>query len=231
MEAILLLGFISGLKHALDADHIAAVSTLVSKNKKISLAIKAGGWWGVGHTSTLLLVGSLVLLFGLMIPEKVALGFEFFVALMLIVLGAVNLRTGFINKFHIHKHEHDEAEHLHVHVHEEGHQPHDHKHSHPNRKKAFAIGAIHGLAGSAAVTILVLTTIKSIPAGLIYIALFGAGSILGMLLFSVIIGMPFLIASQRFSNAQNFSIIGSGLLSIVVGLNLAGDILNTTLFK
>lgn len=225
IDLILLLGFVSGIKHALDADHLAAVSTLVSKNKKLLPAIKAGGWWGIGHTTTLMIVGSMVLFFGVIIPEKIAIGLEFIVALMLIVLGLINLKTGIIQKFHIHKHEHDAAEHLHIHVHSEGDAPHDHKHTHPNRNKAMAIGAIHGLAGSAAVTILVLSTLKNIPTGLMYIALFGVGSIIGMSVFSVIIGLPVFLASRRYNNIHRMSIIGSGVLSLIIGINIVRHIL------
>lgn len=224
IEMILVLGLVSGLKHAFDADHIAAVSALVSKNKKVVTAVKAGVWWGIGHTFTLMLVGLAVLVFGLFIPEKVATGFEFFVALMLITLGLANLRNGILSQFHFHLHKHDDDEHLHIHKHAEGSKPHDHAHHHPNRGKAFAIGAIHGLAGSAAVTLLILSTIKSVPAGLIYILLFGVGSVAGMALFSMIICMPMLIASRRYDSFQRFTIAGSGLLSLIIGVGLVHEI-------
>lgn len=214
---ILFLGFLTGMKHALDSDHIAAVSTLVSRHKKLSSAVWAGGWWGAGHTITLVAVGFIVLLFGLNIPPGVESGLESIVGLMLILLGAVNFKMGFFDEFHLHKHLHDDHEHLHLHRHEEGKKPHDHRHSHSYNLKALIVGSVHGMAGSAALMLLVVATIKSVPIGLIYILFFGIGSIAGMILFSLILSLPLSLAGNRMANMSRLVTMGSGIFSILIG--------------
>lgn len=226
MQNIMLffLGFVTGMRHALDADHLAAVSSLVTKHNKLSSAIWAGSWWGAGHTLTLMVVGFFILVFGLTIPEKVQMMLEILVGVMLVILGTMNLKTGFMKELHLHKHKHDAHEHLHLHVHEEGKKPHDHKHNHANNVKAFIVGSVHGMAGSAAVMLLVLATIKSVALGLIYIFIFGAGSILGMVLFSLIIGLPISMANRRLNWMDRLVTTGGGMFSIMIGILLIKEI-------
>lgn len=222
--ALMVLGFLTGMKHALDTDHIAAVTALVTRHKKLSSAIWAGGWWGVGHTFTLMLIGFFILLFGLSIPEKVAIGLEAIVGLMLIVLGSINLKVGYLEKFHLHKHQHDSHEHIHLHGHEEGNKPHDHEHSHSHNLKALVVGSVHGIAGSAALMLVVVATIKSTLMGLFYIAVFGVGSIMGMAIFSLIIGLPISIANNKLSGISRYITMGSGLFSVIIGFLFIFDV-------
>lgn len=231
METILMLffGFVTGIKHSVETDHIAAVSTIVTRSKKISSAVFAGSWWGVGHTLTLLLLGFIVLMFGITIPERAGIGLELFVGVMLIILGIINIKTGIIRQIHIHRHSHQSPAHIHIHYHNDGDNPHEHLHHHKsfNRIKSLIIGVVHGIAGSAVLTLLVLSTIKSIPLGLLYIALFGMGTVAGMTLFSLILGLPISLVSRRYKNFQRLSVIFSGALSVVIGILLV----NTTIFE
>lgn len=229
MEIILMLlfGFVAGIKHSIETDHIAAVSTIVARSKKVSSAVFAGSWWGIGHTIALFVLGCAVLLFGIVIPDRIGTSLELLVGIMLVVLGAINIKTGILEHTHLHRHKHNgNPEHIHLHIHTEGSSPHDHKHEHRSfgRIRAISIGTIHGLAGSAALTLLILSTIKSVPLGLLYIVLFGAGTIVGMSVFSLIISLPLLLASHKFKRFQYYSVILSGGLSIIIGLLL----INTT---
>ncbi len=207
---LLSAGFILGLKHALDADHVAVVSTMVSQTKNLKKSSLLGAWWGLGHTATLLIVGVIILLFKVAIPSRVALGLEFIVGLVVIGFGADLLRKIFRHKIHIHRHEHDGTTHRHVHSHML--QP-THSHNH----RALAIGALHGLAGSAALTLLVLTTVQSTPQGVAFILIFGLGSIISMLMISSIIGLPFLL-TKRFARMTAAVQTLAGASSMAIGL-------------
>src|SRR3989338_2159875 len=143
------LGFLLGIEHATDADHVAAVSAMTSESKNLKHSAMHGIYWGLGHTFTLLFVGLLLLLFKITIPQKLAVSFEFIVGLMLIFLG-INLFVKILkSRFHLHLHNHGKIKHLHYHTHA---SEHIHKHS----KKSFLVGLVHGLAGSAALMLLVL---------------------------------------------------------------------------
>lgn len=198
---ILLLGLLTGLKHSMEADHVAAVSTMVAGGgKKLRSAPMLGTLWGLGHTATLFAAGLLVLLLAVQIPEQVSNRLEFAVGIMLLFL-AVTTFTGFrAGKFfrglfrkHGHSHPHSHPEHGIVHTHEHGHEG-EHHHGH----KSIIVGMIHGMAGSGALMIAVLSTIHSVPLGLAYIAIFGAGSIASMAGVSTLIGLPF-------ARARNFA--------------------------
>ncbi len=210
------LGFVLGLKHAFDADHIVAVSTIVSQTKSLNKSSLAGAMWGVGHTTTLFFVGLVILIFKLTIPEKLALSFEFIVGVVLVVLGLDVLRKVIKEKVHLHKHQHGDSVHTHLHPHKES-PLHDHTH------KSFVVGTIHGLAGSAALMLLVLTAVKSIFQGLLYILIFGVGSIVGMLIVSGIIALPFLL-SAKFDKINKIVKIFSGTISIVLGFTIMYEI-------
>jgi ABC-type nickel/cobalt efflux system permease component RcnA len=192
--ATLLYGFWIGLKHAFDADHIIAVSTIVSEHRSIFRSSLVGAFWGLGHTASLLIVGLAVMLMRVSIPPGAAPWMEAPVGIMLILLGAMSLRRalgGRAPKIHSHVHSHgDQPPHEHLHF----HGPADHDHKHYALRiggKPFIVGMVHGMAGSAALMLLVLSTIESALLGLIYIALFGLGSIGGMLLISALISLPF----------------------------------------
>lgn len=207
---LITLGFILGLEHALDADHVAAVTAMVSRTKSLRKSSALGAVWGMGHTTTLLLVGLLVLVFKVSLPQNLAPLMEFLVGIVLVLLGIGVLKNVMKDNAHAHGHKHANMDHSHLHSHE-GAQFHRHMH------KTFAIGMLHGLAGSGALMILVLATVKSVFEGLLYILVFGTGSILGMLAISTIIGLPFVL-TNNFEKIHSIVRTLAGAMSIILGL-------------
>ena len=220
---ILLLGLVTGLRHSMEADHIAAVLSVVASNhKNIKRASMLGAIWGLGHTMSLFVAGLVVLLFAVNISETISSRLEFGVGIMLLFLGFTTLTGWSIGKFfkgllyqksshkHIHYHE-SNIVHSHGHIHDN-----EHKHGH----KSLIIGMVHGMAGSGALLLIVLSTINSIPLGLAYIAIFGAGSIGGMVAVSTLMGIPFVKLSNsarisfalRYAAAITTLAIGAGLI-------------------
>ncbi len=226
--ALLGLGLIFGLKHATEVDHVVAVSTIVSEHRSVWRSAIVGGLWGAGHTAALLFVGLGLLVFRLPLPTFVATGLEFGVALMIIGLGVLTVVRVLRKRadVHIHRHTHDGGSHVHIHFHEQGTEhesparatvPHSHQVSRLGLKPLL-VGAMHGLAGSAGLTLLVLTQIKSVGLGMLYLGVFGLGSTLGMLLMSSLIGLPFVFSGKRFSNFNHGLQALAGCLSIAFGL-------------
>ena len=233
--AVLGLGLVFGLKHAAEVDHVVAVSAIVSEHRNILRSAFIGGLWGAGHAASLVIVGVLVLVFRVAIPLPLANWLEFGVALMIIGLGFVAMmrvlrRRGDV---HLHRHDHDGQSHVHIHFHEGATQhaslavsrqttdstaaSHSHAIVRLGYKPLF-VGAMHGLAGSAALTLLVLTQIQSVWLGLLYLAVFGIGSTLGMLLMSGLIGLPFALSGQRLTKLNYGLQTAAGGLSIAFGL-------------
>ncbi|MGI0040000.1 MAG: high frequency lysogenization protein HflD [Nitrososphaera sp.] len=221
---ILLLGLLTGLRHSMEADHVAAVSTTIATagKKNLRQASMLGALWGLGHTATLFVAGLLVLLLAVHIPEKVSGRLEFGVGVMLLFL-AITAFTGFnagrffkglFGRNNLHSHLHVHPEHGITHSHEHDH--HSHRHGH----KSVIIGMIHGMAGSGALMLIVLSAIQSIPLGLAYIAIFGAGSIASMAGISALIGLPFakvrnqakLALALKYAAAAVTFVIGAGLV-------------------
>ncbi len=216
--AILVYGFLLGLKHATEADHLAAVSTIVSGRKSIFSSAMIGGIWGLGHTISLFAAGVFVLVLDFRISERAERILEFCVGIMLVVLGANVLRKLLRGaKIHFHTHEHNGHAHAHPHVHVGADEPHAH-HGFSFQKKPLIVGMIHGLAGSAALMLLVIPTIESRAVGLIYILIFGAGSIGGMMLMSFLVGLPFHLTVLRFNRLNYFLQSAAGLISVGLGL-------------
>ncbi len=201
--SVMLLGCVFGLKHATEADHVVAVSTIVSQHRNVFRAGLIGGLWGIGHTASLIVVGFFVLALRIAIPETTSNLLELCVALMIVILGisalvrALRLRG------------------------DDGDLPSTNVHSHTLRNigiKPFLVGSMHGLAGSGALTVLVLTQIESLALGLLYLAIFGVGSIIGMLLMSGLIGLPFALTSNRL-HRFNFGLQSiAATFSILFGL-------------
>lgn len=216
---VLGLGFVFGLKHATEVDHIVAVSAIVSEHRKLSRAALVGALWGAGHTLSLVIVGSLVLALRIAIPQVVASWLEFGVAVMIIALGVGAVRSALRSRsdFHVHGHDHNELSHAHVHFHEQATPLHTHTIRRIGAKPVI-IGAMHGLAGSAALTLLVLTQIRSAALGLIYLCVFGAGSIVGMLLMSSLIGLPFALSARKLSGIHYRLQMMAGALSVAFGI-------------
>jgi len=226
--AALTLGFVLGLRHALDPDHLVAVSTIVSEHKSIARSSLVGTFWGLGHTASLLGIGVVILLLRASIPAHFEPWMEAPVAAMLIVLGVSATWRAFRERgwqVHTHTHSHeDRAPHTHVHLH--AHEQHDHKHRlFRMGRKPFLVGLVHGVAGSAALTLAVLTTIPSVALGLLYITVFGIGSIGGMLLMSAMIGLPFAVTARRFSVVNGGIRLFAGVFSVLFGLMLAWNLL------
>jgi hypothetical protein len=242
--AILAIGFFLGMRHATDPDHVIAVSTIVSRERSILKAGWIGILWGIGHTLTILFVGAAIILFGLAIPTRVGLTMEFTVGLMLILLGILNL-TG-VTKYLSEKFSpaHPKVAGDHAHIHEHGSQIHLHWHSHQPGKDHHAesleppkwtqppttslslfdtlrplfVGLVHGLAGSAAVALLVLTTIRDPKWAVLYLLIFGVGTLAGMMLITAAIALPFSFAGYRFAWLNKSLVVGSGVLSLAFGL-------------
>lgn len=217
---VLVLGFFLGLKHAIEADHLAAVSTIVSERKSLWSSAIVGGIWGLGHTISLVIAGVFVLLLNFEISELTEKRLEFCVGIMLLFLG-LNVFRKIIKggNLHFHSHEHGSREHVHPHIHEidkieEATSHHGLKFS----PRALFIGMVHGLAGSAALMLLVIPTIHSRPLGILYIAIFGIGSIGGMMIMSFLVGLPFHFTASKLTRFNNILQGAAGLFSIVIGL-------------
>ena len=172
--AVLLLGFVFGLYHAIEADHLAAVSAIVSEHKNVLTASVIGGFWGLGHTISLFIVGALVIFVKVQISENTEGFLEGAVGIMLVFLGLNAIRKIFAaQKIHTHTHDHDGHQHSHIHIHREEKAEVSH---HRFAPRSMLVGMIHGLAGSAGLMLLVLPTIPSPSVALLYIAIFGTGS-------------------------------------------------------
>ncbi len=256
------LGFVLGMRHATDPDHVIAVSTIVSRQRSIRQAGAVGALWGVGHTITIFCVGAAIILFNVVIPPRIGLIMEMAVGLMLILLGILNL-TGVTQRMthrytpqhdhseqhhaqhsdddrvvHSHRHQHDGVVHEHIH----GHRPEVHMHLEPDtgveadgKPRGFlqnvlrrlglyqflrplAVGLVHGLAGSAAVALLVLAEIRDPRWAVAYLLVFGVGTIAGMMLITMAIGAPFAYTRKRFAPFNRGLGVASGLLSLGFGL-------------
>ena len=219
----LALGFLLGIGHALDADHVVAVSTLVSQLRTLRRSSLVGIVWGLGHTATLFLVGLLVIFFKVTIPDRLTLSLEFAVGVILVALGASVLKGYRTGRVHIHVHRHGEETHLHFHSHGGG-EGHDHEHPMPRHRRTLVVGMMHGLAGSAALMLLVLSTIRVPGLGLLYIVVFGVGSIVGMLGISTLLSVPFVLTHERFARIHRGIRIAVGSASLVYGVWIMGYI-------
>jgi nickel/cobalt exporter len=225
--SVLALGLVFGLKHAVEADHLAAVSTIVTERKSIISSSLVGGLWGVGHTISLLIAGVAVILLHIEIGEKLALTLELGVALMLIALGINVIRKLLRRRAGIHFHLHAHGGHMHTHPHLHDHDEKDSPATHHGLrlgKRPLLVGMMHGLAGSAALMLLVLSTISSPLVGMTYICVFGIGSIGGMMLMSALVSLPLRLTAERFSRA-NITLRGlSALFSLGFGLFMVYEI-------
>jgi ABC-type nickel/cobalt efflux system permease component RcnA len=220
------LGLVLGLKHATEVDHVVAISSIVSEQRSLWRSSLVGALWGIGHTASLIVVGVVVLALRIAIPEHVTKWLEFGVALMIIGLATSALVRSLRRRaaLHIHQHRHDGLSHVHLHFHE---QQTDHVDAAPSAHthtvlrlgfKPLLVGAMHGLAGSAALTVLLLTQIASPAQGLLYLSVFGLGSIFGMLLMSALIGLPFALTARRVSGVHYGLQTIAGAVGLIFGL-------------
>jgi sulfite exporter TauE/SafE len=223
LTSTLALGFLLGLRHALDADHVAAIATLATGARSLRRTVEQGVAWGAGHTLTLMLFGGAVLVAGAVVPEQAARGLEMAVGVMLVALGADALRRLRRERIHFHAHRHaDIAAHFHAHSHRGERAPHDparHEHAHPPGfpARALIVGIVHGMAGSAALVLLSLEALHSPARGLVYIAIFGLGSMLGMALLSVAIAVPLRLTSRHLGRAHHGLSATVGLATVMLG--------------
>jgi hypothetical protein len=248
--SFLFLGFFLGMRHATDADHVVAIATIVSREHSMAGSAVIGAAWGVGHTVTVMAVGAAIIVFGLVIPPQLGMSMEFAVGIMLVLLGVLTLTGmgSAVGAAHAHagapgRQELDVHDHLHahgdyVHRHPHGHDPSTHGHAEEHTPLArldrsrlgrlalyewlrpFAVGLVHGLAGSAAVALMVLSIIREPAAALGYLLLFGLGTIVGMMLITLILSVPFTFTAVNLPKFNWRLRVASGLVSFVFGLVL-----------
>ncbi|MEO5904136.1 MAG: high-affinity nickel-transport family protein [Gemmatimonadaceae bacterium] len=243
--ALMVLGFFLGMRHATDPDHVIAVTTIVTREKSPSSATLIGAAWGVGHTLTILVVGGGMILFGWVIPPRIGLSMEFSVGIMLVVLGVINLAgvlprlvrgssIGGAGARHSHPHSHGDYVHNHVHTHEPDAHPHALDRTPLSRldrrfgplgayklMRPLIVGVVHGLAGSAAVALIVLATVSNPRWAIWYLLLFGIGTIAGMMVTTAAIVFPFTRNPARLARFEGGLKIASGVVSLAFGLFVA----------
>lgn len=214
--SVLTLGFFLGIRHSMEPDHVIAVSTIASQSKKLWHATLAGVFWGIGHTLTLFIFGIVLILFKNDISETWSLSLEFLVGIMLVYLGMVSI-LAFKRKKQVHIHNQEKK--------------HDHSKKKIRYHRSLFIGTIHGLAGSAAMVLLTMSTVHSIWQGGIYILIFGLGTITGMLLFTTVIGIPFVLVKNRGLISRSL-IMTTGAISTLFGIYYMYNLgINEGLFK
>jgi ABC-type nickel/cobalt efflux system permease component RcnA len=239
--SIIAVGFFLGMRHATDPDHVIAVSTIISRQPNLPRAALIGAFWGLGHTVTIFVVGTAIILFNLSIPARVGLSMELSVGIMLIVLGILNVVSFFrslpdatIHSFESdvsHSHSHSHGDFIHRHPH--GHQPEAHPHADQTpvafldrllaksgvyqHLRPLAVGIVHGLAGSAAVALLVLATIRNPQWAIAYLLLFGVGTIAGMMVITMSLASALKVVGARNRNISRRLAVASGLLSLAFG--------------
>lgn len=240
------LGFVLGMRHATDPDHVVAVTALVARHRRVRDAALIGAVWGLGHTLTILAVGGAILLFEWVIPPRVGLSMEFSVALMLVVLGLMNLWgvlrqvrgvAGAPEHAHVHAHIHGDYVHTHPHSHAPERHPHDPGATPLERidrwlggiqayrfLRPLVVGVVHGLAGSAAVVLLVMATIGRSSWSILYLLVFGIGTVVGMMLVTAAIGVPFASAGMERTALRHGLRVAAGVLSLAFGLFLAWQV-------
>lgn len=229
LPTVLVLGFLVGMRHALEADHLAAVATLARESRGVRDSALRGAVWGLGHTLTLFLVGGVCLLVGGVVPDGFARAAEAGVGAMLVVLGVQVLWRMRRQGVHVHAHRHDDGT---VHLHAHGHPPaapHDpERHHHAHRwsfpRRALVVGLVHGLAGSAALLLLAVEAATSAWGGLVYIAVFGLGSVAGMAVLSAAIAVPFAASAAWLTRVYRGLEVAVGSTAVAVGVWLIVEV-------
>ena len=227
MLSVLLIGLLIGMRHAVEADHVAAMASIVCDKPSFRQALTLGGVWGLGHSLALCLFGSVVLSMNTIIPETLAQTLELAVGILMLALGGDVLRRLRQNKIHLHRHRHNDGKvHFHAHSHA-GESPDDHtglKHEHCHSSgfpvRALLIGLMHGMAGSAVVIMIALGSVTSSLGGILYLLAFGTGSIIGMALLSVAISIPLHFSAGRLKHFNKVLQICVGISTICLGLLL-----------
>ncbi|RMD64516.1 MAG: urease accessory protein [Alphaproteobacteria bacterium] len=223
MLSFLALGFLIGMQHALEADHVAAVASLASGERSLRAIVRHGTAWGIGHATSLFVFAGIAIVLGIGLPARTAAALELAVGVMLVGLGLDVFRRLVRARVHFHAHAHtDGVVHIHAHSHDGDTGPHDptrHEHTHPPGLpvRTFAVGLMHGLAGSAALLLLAVTGLRSGWSGLVYVAIFGAGSIVGMALLSAAMAIPLSFTARAMTWAHRGLQIATGSLTVIIG--------------
>lgn len=226
MENFLVLGFFVGIAHAFETDHLAAIGTLASSGKATPRRLAfLGASWGMGHTTTLFVISAPVILFGLLVSARMAAGMEFGVGIMLIGLGVHVFRKMYRARIHFHLHTHaDGRRHFHAHSHQGASAPHAqdlHQHAHKVFSwRAYLIGLAHGAAGSAGLVALAAAATQNALTAMIYILIFGFGSILGMATLTCAASWPLRLAEATASRLFKTVQFATGLVAIVIGVSV-----------
>ncbi len=229
MLGVLSFGFLIGMRHALEADHMAAVACLATRGRSLRQVVGMGAVWGLGHTLTLFVFGTVVLALDSVVPERLAGLLETAVGVMLVGLGLSVLWRLLRDRVHFHSHRHGaEQVHFHAHSHrgegDHAASPHHHAHATGFPWRALAVGVMHGMAGSAALVLLTANAVGSLLAGIAYILLFGFGSIVGMAALSAVIAVPLGTAARRLTWSYNGlqACIGAGTVAFGVVVIVGG---------
>ena len=219
LPAVLALGFLLGLRHAFEPDHLAAVSTLATRAGRLRDAARLGVAWGVGHTASVVVVALLLIALGVRLPEGLATVAELLVAVLLVTLGGLVLLRYARGRWHMHFHEHDGASHVHLHSHAQA-PSHVHGHTQWDARRSLGLGLAHGLAGSGAVLVLIVAATPTATARLAYVAAFGLGTIAGMVTVSWTLGVLVKAASQRGARVATALHLGAAATSVILGVML-----------
>jgi high-affinity nickel permease len=221
IAAILPLGFIIGMGHALETDHLAAVSNMLAEKGNRRALIARGAFWGLGHTLALFLICTAVVLLGLTISGTLQASVEFTVGVMIVALGVQTLWRLHRDRIHIHVHDHGAAAHLHAHSHKGETRPHTRAaHAHPHRArnvKALGIGLIHGAAGSGALLVLTISATQTVAGALAYFAVFGIGAMGGMAALSAIASYPLMFAQRGATWLRTGTTLTIGSAALLIG--------------
>jgi len=226
MLSMLFLGFLIGMQHALEADHLAAVSSMVARERSVGRIVRHGAVWGLGHTVTLMAFAGAALMLNLSVGAGLAQWLEIGVGLMLVGLGGHLLYRLAKERIHIHRHRHDDGvDHFHVHSHagargDHGQLSHEHPHPRGLPVRTLLVGMMHGMAGSAALIVLSAAAIDSPPLGMAYVALFGIGSVIGMALLSAAIAVPIAYTARflTWGNRLLQAAVGAGTVALGVAV-------------
>ena len=230
MLSFFALAFLIGMGHALEADHVAAVSAMAVREKRRSSIVRTGAVWGLGHAITLTIFAGAALMLGVSFKAELVGWLEFLVGLMLMGLGGHILYRLVRDRVHVHMHRHERG-HAHFHAHShvgealEVHDPASHDHGHgPFPFKSLLVGMMHGLAGSAALLVLTASSAPTPAMALMYMALFGLGSIMGMAALSAIIAVPIALSARVLTWANRGIHLGTGLATFALGVYTVYDV-------